>query len=689
MNRSWLLAALVTCWCAALSAQPVGISYIYGSGQMGPQLNTIAPIVVFVYDKDAKPVANSAVTWTVTQGASAAITQTTVSDANGYAMSYLPAYAVDSSSSFLTVEVDARGLAGGPVKFFFTSLATGFTTEVLKPGEDQDRTLNTTAGALERAAYQVAIMAADGSQTGLPIPNVGLRVLNVMPGLNQSGYYDFKVGNDPRLPSATCVNNTLSDANGIATCDLQTGPRAGTTRLYVLLGENRLMQLLTLNVAIGAAAALSLNTGSGQRGGPGERLAVPLSVHATDAGGNATPNAAVAWSVIAGAASLAGNSSSTDARGDAMNTVTLGSTPGPVRVRATLNSGASVDFELAVVLGVSSLQVVSGDDQSALIGATFSNALVVRAMDAAGAPVVGVPVKFSITNGGSLSAAEVVANTSGIASVFATAGANPGPLTVTATAQGFPVVFQKLIAYAPGPLVTAVRNAASRESGLTPCGLATVTGVGLATGVDGVIRSLEWDATRLGPVDSVLIGGVAALLRGVSNVEGREEIAIQTPCAVGAGSLEVAVSVLSITGSPVKVEVKTFQPGVFEVDDNGQKIGWAAHGDGSTVNSVSPAGRGEVIRIFATGLGPFASVQNSGEQILSTELVLGINDSGVPLVGSGYLTNQPGLYFVEVAIPVDFPTGPSNARFVVAIPQLGPQPGNATIYSNTVAIPVR
>ena len=215
---------------SVLTAQPVGISYVYGNGQMGAPLSTIAPIVVFVYDKDGKPVANSPVTWTVTQGAPGAYippVQTTLSDASGFAMSYLPAFDVDPSfQSFDTVEVDAKGVAGMPLKFFFTSLGTPIFVEVINPTEDQNQTINTQAGALIKGAYKVNILASGGPQDGQGIPNIGLRVLNVMPGLNTSGVYDYTVTNDPRLPSAACVNNTLSDATGTATCDLQIGPPA-------------------------------------------------------------------------------------------------------------------------------------------------------------------------------------------------------------------------------------------------------------------------------------------------------------------------------------------------------------------------------------------------------------------------------------------------------------------------------
>jgi len=678
--------------CSTLRAQAVGISYVYGTGQMGAATTTIAPIYVFVFDKDGNAVANSPVTWTVTQGAPGLVNpppQTTMSNANGIAMSYSPAYLVDPSQSYLLVEVDARGVAGNPVKFLFTSLATTASVEVLKPDQDHVRVINTSVGAIEKAAYQVAITASDGPQGGQAIANVGLRASNVIPVKGTSGFYDLTYLNDPGLPSAACVNNTLSDADGIATCDMQIGPRVGTTKLYMVVGEDRVMPALTLIVGVGAPAKLSISGGSGQTGRPGEKLALPLRVRVTDSGGNPTVNTSVGWTVLSGSAVLAANHTVTDVSGETSNTVTLGATPGPVRIRTQINQATFVEFDLTVTSIVSGVQVVSGDDQSVLPGATFPNAFVVQVLDGARAPLAGVPVTFTITAGGSVSASSVTTNASGIASVFATAGPDPGPVTVTATAQGFQAVFSKLMVFPPGPLVSAagIRNAASGEAGLTACGLASLKGVGLAPGVDGVVRSPDRRTTALGPVDSITVGGIAAVLVSVANQDGVEQIVMQTPCSVIAGPVEVDVSVLGLTSSVPSVNLFAIQPGVFEVtDDAGHKLVWATHADGSAVNALSPATRGEVVRIFATGLGPFSDSPDSPEAGLLTNLILGINDAGVPMVRSGYLVDQPGFYFVEVAIPADLGAGASNARFVIGE---APSAGADLVYSNTVVVPIR
>src|SRR5206468_8990190 len=120
---------------------------------------------------------------------------------------------------------------------------------------------------------------------GQAIPNVGLRASNVIPLKTRYGFYDITYLNDPNLPSASCINNTLSDSSGISTCDMLIGPRIGTTKLYVVVGDDLVTPVLTLNVSAGAPANLTVLDGSGQTGKPGEKLTLPLRVRATDSGG--------------------------------------------------------------------------------------------------------------------------------------------------------------------------------------------------------------------------------------------------------------------------------------------------------------------------------------------------------------------------------------------------------------------
>ena len=91
--------------------------------------------------------------------------------------------------------------------------------------------------------------------------------------------------------------------------------------------------------------------------------------------------------------------------------------------------------------GATSSSISGGSPQSAQVNAAFSTALGVLITDAGGNPVPGLSVTFSAPSSGAgatLSAATAVTNTSGIASVTATANTVAGAYVVTASAIGVP-----------------------------------------------------------------------------------------------------------------------------------------------------------------------------------------------------------------------------------------------------------
>jgi hypothetical protein len=92
------------------------------------------------------------------------------------------------------------------------------------------------------------------------------------------------------------------------------------------------------------------------------------------------------------------------------------------------------------------LRAVRGSGQSGAVGAALPKALTVRVVDAAGLPVPGVSVTFTVTGGGGSlggSGTKVVtANADGLAEVTLTLGAAAGVNTVSAASAGLaPVVF--------------------------------------------------------------------------------------------------------------------------------------------------------------------------------------------------------------------------------------------------------
>src|SRR5947208_4862159 len=79
------------------------------------------------------------------------------------------------------------------------------------------------------------------------------------------------------------------------------------------------------------------------------------------------------------------------------------------------------------------LIVISGANQSGDVSAPLANPLVVQALDGANREVAGVPVTWTVTGGGIVSATTSTTDKDGKATVTWTLSVNPGVQVVTAT----------------------------------------------------------------------------------------------------------------------------------------------------------------------------------------------------------------------------------------------------------------
>lgn len=199
----------------------------------------------------------------------------------------------------------------------------------------------------------------------------------------------------------------------------------------------------------GVAASLTPVSGSGQSGTAGEALSSPLVVRVVDGSGNGVPGVAVSFTVTAGGGQVLPSQAQTSAQGLASTTLTLGGNPGGNSVRATVAGLSPVTFTATATAPVSgaaaSLELASGSGQSGSPGSVLPESLVVVVTDAAGNPVPGVDVQFSVTSGGgSVAPALTASDSAGRASATLTLGAAAGVNVVAATAgslAGSPVTF--------------------------------------------------------------------------------------------------------------------------------------------------------------------------------------------------------------------------------------------------------
>lgn len=402
-----------------------------------------------------------------------------------------------------------------------------------------------------------------------------------------------------------------------------------------------------------------------------------MRVRVVDGAGVPMPNLQVSWGALTGIAFVSDFVTRTDADGFSSTVATLGDRPGAIRLRATTERGAFVDFSLAVAGLIGGLEIVQGNGQVAAPGQAFPMPLVVRAYDANRVGVAGIPVRFTITSLGMIDSNLVTTDQDGLARVTVTAGSTRGTVLVTASADAFSVLFA-LGVVAPAFTVDKLESAVTGDEGLTPCGIAKIKGRGLAPGMNGKLTALS-RVTNLGPVQSITIAGIPALIFSVEAFDGGDEvIEMQTPCGVPLGqtTINIVIGTFSSTAAAsFPVLVKPTQPGVHSV----------THSDGSRVTQSSPVERGETIRIHATGLG-VPTTSDTPEKPLTLELIAGVNDAGVPISRAVY-SPEALRYFVDIELPKELtPSGDGTVSLVLAVRVV---PDADPVYSNTLRIPIR
>jgi len=229
----------------------------------------------------------------------------------------------------------------------------------------------------------------------------------------------------------------------------------------------------TLGVALGCSdsggpngtpASLVVVSGNNQSGDEGTALGNPLVVRVANAAGDPIDGITVTWTVTAGGGSLNGSTSTTNAQGETSQSYTLGAA-GSNRVRASV-TGTSLTVDFSATANAApitdsvpaTIEIASGDNQSATVSTALPAALVVRVRNAAGQALGGVSVDWAAASGGGmLSASNTTTSTQGLASVTYTVGSSAGVNTVAAEVTTKPTITVTFNAAAtPVPLQASI-----------------------------------------------------------------------------------------------------------------------------------------------------------------------------------------------------------------------------------------
>ena len=626
---------------------PTGVLQVLkGQGQIvGQGYVTTQPFTVIARDAAGNPVKNVPVAWSVSQGPGTLVTVTNVTDEQGTATATYINPLVLPGTPFSTAVVAAT-TGSETVNFYVTTLANqpsgarGQATFVLK--RPADRILTVRSGETNGTIIEIQVFSLQGT----PIPNVGIRLAT-----------DAVAG-----PTATCRGDALSDATGTVLCDVVGGPVVGETPVNVIVGEDTQYQF-SLRVTAGSPSIVRITSGNNQTGNAGQQLPAALVVEVTDGGGNLLPGTDVAWEVVTpGSATLTQTSNRTDQQGRASTLVTLGQQPGLTQVRAKAGT-ATVTFSLTTNLNATGFDQVTGNNQSVAIGQNFAP-LSLRVLDAQGRPVVGASVAFQVVSGSATVPASAVTSASGVATATVTAGQTPGPVVVGATLGTLTQTFN-LTVRAPGPSFTAssIVNGAGFQPGISPGGLAYITAQGIATGIQGSVLP----PTQVGPLPTtlagveVLVNNVPAPIFAVSNVNNQESVVVQVPFETTPGVASFTITSGGGSTTVDNVAIGLVRPGIFDyVDASNRRFAVALRPDGSYITSTNPARRGEIIKVFAAGLGRRAQprLQIALEFAIRTfsgTIISGINNEGVRTVSARAMEGAVGVYLVEMEIPENAP----------------------------------
>jgi uncharacterized protein (TIGR03437 family) len=550
------------------------------------------------------------------------------------------------------------------------------------------------------------------ANTYSPIPGVSIRLV------------------DPRggTPAMTCVTgngadpgSVLTDANGDAFCTPLFASAVGNSQAVLVLvgGVNSSVvnnglpfgywasSPFFVNVMPSTPGLIAKTGGDGQNANPGQSLTNPLQIKVTDAAGVATiAGAGITWKVTpATAATLGATTTTTDPNGLSQNTVLLAAgAAGQFQVTATVTNAPalSTTFTVTANATITGVTASSGGGQSAVVNTAFAQALTVLVNGSNGQPLPYFGVSFSIKGPAVLSATSATTDSTGHASVTATAGSSPGTVTVTAGAGTYTAVFT-LTVVPVGPKITTFTNGAqfyttsdANHSALSPCGIGTLYGTGIAPTLQGVASASNW----VGPLPYTLAGvsisfnNSQAPIFNVANTNGVESVTFQVPCDVTPGpAVPVKVQANGGTANATTI-VRAAGPGIFEsYQADGVLRAVLEKTDGSFVTPDNPARGGDTIRMFATGLGvTLPAVSGTDglppmgvDAVVRADLFVGVNNNGTPLIAKKLSPDLIGIYVVDFQIPYNTPQG-SNIVLSLAANAID---GSPTQFSAGSKIPVR
>ena len=265
---------------------------------------------------------------------------------------------------------------------------------------------------------------------------------------------------------------------------------------------------------------------------------------------------------------------------------------------------------------------------------------VFRVVDASGVPVLGVPVRFNVTQGDAkIGFGDAASARLGNAAAGVNLG-GAGPQVVTANVQGFPstITFDGFARPYPTIKANGIVDATSFAvgQGLAPGSYISIFGSDLSD-APFQIESTPFLPVSLSDV-SVSFDADGVSQPGHLHFVSPGQVNVQIPWEFqGKTSMKVKVTISGLQGPVVTVPLATYSPGFFEIS------GLAAAEDinFAVINHSHPAKRGEVVQLFVNGLGPVTNTPPSGEPSSATPLSTTVVEPSVTVGGKAATVEVP------------------------------------------------
>ncbi|HEY8257588.1 MAG TPA: Ig-like domain-containing protein [Gemmatimonadales bacterium] len=354
---------LVTFDATAIAGSGSLIAALSGDDQTAPVNSSLGDsLVVRVSDASDNPVEGVTIQWSAVGGGSVS-PETVITGADGRGAT---ARVLGPTAGQQSAQAAADGLAGSPVTFVHTAVASNPTTLTEVSGNGQ------TAPAGFELAEDLVVKLSDADGNG-----VGGRAVS----------WVVSTGGGTVTP----VNST-TDPSGFARTRWTLGSTAGQNTLTAVFSGIPPVPFSATGSS-DVPTKLTLQSGDNQSAPGGQALPNPLAVRVTDANDNPVENVSVSWTANGGG-SVSAPTSATNALGIAQITRTLGPTPGPYTTTAAVSglTGSPITFNSSATVGQPTQIVVTTQPSAAAVnGVQLAQQPVVQLQDAQGNDVGPVP----------------------------------------------------------------------------------------------------------------------------------------------------------------------------------------------------------------------------------------------------------------------------------------------------------